>query len=461
MQNRRFAAGVGNLPMLGKIGAFLPNLGKIAAAGALCGLLGFALPLPASAAVRSPAGRFRVAGETTPEAVALALALDEISSGVAAATGLAYPESTGPIVQVFLPATAEESSRAPSSLARFQDGALYQRLLLGDPRATPDAALAEGAAALLAVRYAASTLPRAERRHAIPVAPDWLSCGLARVLTPSSRAEVRRFVKSDMAAHEPPALSDIVSRTALPAGAWAEKMYAAEAVRFLFPEGDAAVWRALFSSLARGGKPTPAWLRDHCPALARGRVEATWKAYLSGLARERLPADFSAAEDLKLDDELDEILEASPRDTLSDPRAPASLSHASLVAARRDEWVPSFARAKALAIRMLATRAADPGLGEALAAYAKFFDTLSRPPEVKKSFWKSEKAEIRAAEAAWETGLEVTWNRAEALRSAYRDAASRRSRYVDLFDLPAAPLPAPDASSARSAVSAYVDRFAR
>ncbi|MBQ7252657.1 MAG: hypothetical protein IJS32_08665, partial [Kiritimatiellae bacterium] len=108
--------------------------------------------IPAPAAVRSPAGRFRVAGETTPEAVSLALALDELSASVAAATGLPWPADAGPVIHVFPPATPEEAARAPSSLARFQDGALYQRLLLGDLRATGDAALAEGAAALLLAR---------------------------------------------------------------------------------------------------------------------------------------------------------------------------------------------------------------------------------------------------------------------------------------------------------------------
>jgi hypothetical protein len=417
---------------------------------------------PSPAAVRSPAGRFRVAGETTPEAVSLALALDEISSGVAAATGIPYPAAAGPIIHVFPPSSPEEASRAPSSLARFQDGAFYQRLLLGDLRRTGDVDLAEGAVALLLARYAAATLPRSARLHAIPAAPAWLAAGLSRILSPSARNEVRRFLKNDLAANRPPALSDIVSRTSLPPGAWPEKMYAAEAVRFLFPPGDAASWQALLSALARGEKLTPAWLRDHCPALARGRVEATWQAYLARLPQERIPSDFSAAEDLRVDDELDEILQASPRETTGLPAAPEAATPAALAAARREAWVVPFARTKALKIRMLATRAADAQLGEALAAYAKFFDTLARPPEVKKSFWKSEKEEIRTAETAWKTGLDVTWKRAEALRASYRTATTKRSRYVDLFDLPAGgEIPPPAAIAARPPVSVYVDRFDR
>jgi hypothetical protein len=421
-----------------------------------------AVPVPAPAAVRSPAGRFRIAGETTPEAVSLALALDELSASVAAATGLPWPADAGPIIHVFPAATPEEAGRVPSSLARFEDGALYQRLLLGDLRATGEADLAEGAAALLLARFSAATLPRAARIHAIPAVPAWLSAGLSRILTPAARGEVRRFLKADLARNAPPALADIVSRTALPPGAWAEKTYAAEAVRFLFPRGDAATWRTLLAAIARGERIDPAWLRGHCPALARGQVEATWKAYLAHLADERAPADFSAAEDLRIDDELDELLQASPRDTLGDPAAPEAAAPAAVIAARREAWAAPFARAKALKIRMLATRAADAELARCLAAYAKFFDTLSRPPEPKKSFWKSGKAEERAADAAWKTGLEVTWKRAEEMHAAYRTATANRSRYIDLFDMPDADvLPRAPAGGPRPPLSAYVDRFDR
>lgn len=436
---------------------------RAAAAGtalALSLLLLSALPSPA--AVRSPAGRFRVAGETTPEAVALAIALDELSASLCAATGLPWPADAGPIIHVFPAATPDEASRPPSSLARFQDGEFYQRLLLGDLRSTGDADLAEGAAALLLARFSAATLPRSARVHAIPAVPAWLPAGLSRILTPAARAEVRRFLKADLARNPPPSLADIVSRTALPPGAWVEKTYAAEAVRFLFPRGDAATWRTLLSAIARGGRIDPAWLRAHCPALARGRVEATWKAYLSHLADERAPADFSAAEDLRLDDELDVLLHSPPRELLSDPAAPASLPPAGAIAARREPWAAPFARTKALKIRMLATRAADADLARTLAAYAGFFDTLARPPEPKRSFWTSAKTEERAADAAWKTGLEVTWKRAEELHAAWRAATAGRSRYVDLFDLPGADLPERSRADApRSPLSRYVDRFDR
>ena len=100
--------------------------------------------------------------------------------------------------------------------------------------------------------------------------------------------------------------------------------------------------------------------------------------------------------------------------------------------------------------------------GDEAAAYAKFFDTLSRPPVPEKSFWKSGKAEERAADAAWKTGLEVTWKRAEEMHAAYRTATADRSRYIDLFDMPDADaLPRAPAGGPRPAVSAYVDRFDR
>ena len=254
------------------------------------------------------------------------------------------------------------------------------------------------------------------------------------------RSRNRDWLARELAEGRHMPLARVVKQATLPPGRWREKAYAAAAVEFLFPDGEAQTWTALFQAAGRGEAIDPSWLRRHSPALAGRNPEGAWREHLAERARTRTIAAWSDR-GLQLEDRLLQALNARPQELVSGLPAgvPQELFARDLIAYRSESWTAAVAAALSMRVQSLGL-GASPALQEVLASYAAFFDLLESPPEEKVPWWRRGRRGTEKPrppdDATWQIALNQLWRRAEQRHQAFLENLQARKRYVDGFDRP-------------------------
>ena len=413
------------------------------------------LPVPGEAQVRRDAGgspgqaghasiysadrRFMVSGMTSAENMVLAGHLAELAEKVEAITGGPLPMERDQILGVMV-----QSSSAPDAevlmMQGWDDGRFYQRLVVPGRLRMDGEDLMEGVCWLLLNRHAAEHTPPAQRTGMGATVPDWVSAGLAQNTQAALKSRNRDWIARELADGRVLPLAQVVKQELLPPGRWREKAYAAAAVEFLFPDGEADAWAALFQANGRKDAIDPAWLRRHCPALAERNPEAAWREHLAAQARRRTVEAWTDRS-LQIEERLLQTLNFQPRALAAEvpPEVPQELFARDLIAYRGQGWTPAVASALSLQMQNLKL-GAPPILQDVLSCYAAFFDQLSTPPAEKTHWWRKRQrdpARIQPPDdATWKVALSQLWQRAERAHQQFLEQHQTRKRYVDGFDRP-------------------------
>lgn len=392
-----------------------------------------------NASIYSADRRFMVSGMTSAENMVLAGYMADWAEKVEAITGLPLPMGRDQILGVMV-----QSSSSPDAevlkMQGWDDGRFYQRLVVPGRLRMDGEDLMEGACWLLLNRYAAEHTPPAQRTGMGATVPDWVSAGLAQNTQAALKSRNRDWIARELADGRILPLAQVVKQDVLPPGRWREKAYAAAAVEFLFPDGEAGAWTALFQAAGRKEAIDPAWLRQHCPALAGRNPEATWREHLAGQSRRRTVEAWTDRS-LQIEERLLQTLNFQPRGLAAEvpPDVPKELFARDLIAYRRQGWTPVVASALSLQVQNLKL-GAPPILQDVLSCYAAFFDQLSTPPAEKTSWWRKrhrDPANIQPPDdATWQVALNQLWQRAERAHQQFLEQHQTRKRYVDAFDRP-------------------------
>ncbi len=429
------------------------------------------LPAPARpgrAAIYSADRRFMVSGMTSAENMVLAGTLADVARKVEQTTGMPLPLRRDQVLGVLVQSTSAPDARV-LKVQGWDDGRFYQRLVAPSALRLDEEDLLEAAVWLLLNRYAAEYTAPAQRAGMGATAPDWIASGLAQNTQPALRSRNQEWIARELAAGRVLPLAQVVRQELLPPGRWREKAYAAAAVEFLFPAGDAQAWATLCQAIGTRQAVDSAWLRRNCPALQAGKPEAAWRAHLEDRARVRA-ADAGSDRSLQIEEKLVQILNFRPRDRVADVPAevPGDLFARDLIDYRGQAWTLPVAAALSLEVQGLKL-GAPPTLQEPLASYAAFFNQLANPPPSKAGWWPRARKDPRKLQppddATWQVALNQLWQRAERAHQDFLEIYQARKRFVDGFDQAApgeftAPLPAP-ADRPRTRIQSYVDEVER
>lgn len=432
-----------------------------------------ALP-PGHASVRSADLHYLVSGLPSEENLRWADRLSSQEKALAKWVSRTVPFGSDPPIAVSF-RTRAEGIEPVVRIQGWEEGRFLQRLAAPGAWGVDSEDFDEAACWLLLNRCAADATPSDLRFGMGAETPDWLACGLARVLDPALRARNREWIARDWREGRAMPLADIVKLSRLPSGQWREKAYAAAAVEFLLPSGAAAAWQELFDALGNREPVNARWFRAHAPALSGSEEspEASWRAWL---ARTAAAADTSTdRRDRSLAQEalLMDILSCRPRET--DPAVPADIPDEvyarDLAAWRGQPWCTRLAARLLVRVQELAPTAPD-AFRETLAAYASYFAQLGTPPAPKKHWWQRSGDDVPTAaprppdDAAWALALNQLWQRAERLHRGFLENTLARKQYIDTWDARSRPLPSDDssltdapASPPRTPLQLYLDRF--
>lgn len=454
------------------------------AAGSLAAALLWGLPTPPAASapppghasVRTADLHYLVSGLPSADNLLWADRLAAQEKALSKWIGRTVPFGNDPPIAVSF-RTRADGIEPVVRIQGWEDGRFLQRLAAPGVWGIDADDFDEAACWLLLNRCAAGATPPEFRYGMGAETPDWLACGLARDLDSALRARTRDWIARDWREGRAMPLADIVKLSRLPSGQWREKAYAAAAVEFLLPSGDAAAWQALFDALARRETPTARWFRAHSPALA-GKDESPETLWRAWLARTAAAADSAAGagrRDRSLAQEalLMDILTCRPRET--DPGVPADIPAEvyarDLAAWRGQPWCTRLATRLLVRVQELAPTAPD-ALRDAIAAYASYFAQLATPPAPERHWWQRGGDDDDSAaprppdDAAWSLALNQLWQRAERLHRDFLETTLARKQYLDLWDARSRPLPddtppdAPDeAPLPRTPIQRYLDRF--
>ncbi len=392
---------------------------------------------PGRAAMYSADRRFMVSGLTSAENMLLAGKLAELARQVEEQVRRPLPMQRDQVLGVLV-----QSGGAPDAaimkVQGWDDGRFYQRLVVPSAVRLDEEDLFEAACWLLLNRYAADYTPEGRRSGIGVTVPDWISCGLAHNTQPALKARNREWLNREQTEGHAMPLAQVIKLGQLPGGRWREKAYAAAAVDFLFPAGQAAEWQTLFAAVGARQAIDAAWLRDNAAALQGQKPEDAWRAFLTELRRKRSVEAWSDR-GLLLEERLLQALNFQPRNFAPEIPAevPLDLFARDLIEFRAQAWVAPLAAALSLQVQSLKL-GAPPTLQEVLTAYSQFFDELTRPPAEKQSWWrrapKSSGKTPVGDDATWELALNQLWARAERAHQTFLATTQNRKQYVSQFD---------------------------
>jgi hypothetical protein len=392
---------------------------------------------PGRAAIYSADRRFMVSGMTSAENMVLVGKLAELAGKVEEKTGMSLPLQRNQVLGVMVQSASSPDAQV-LKMQGWDDGQFYQRLIAPGALRLGSEDLMEGACWLMLNRFAAEYTPTAQRTGMGATVPDWISAGLAQNTQAALRSRNRDWIARELAEGRTLPLAQVVKQAELPPGRWREKAYAAEAVEFLFPDGDLNTWAMLFKAVGTRQAIDAAWLRKNCPALRDQKPEMAWRAQLEKRARSRTIESWSDR-GLQIEAKLLQTLNFRPQDLATNLPAdvPQELFAHDLIGYRQQAWAPSIAAALSLQVQSLEI-GASPALQEVLASYAAFFDQLVTPPPEKHAWWQRTKKDPKKIQppddATWQVALNQLWMRAERSHQAFLENNQSRKRYVDSFD---------------------------
>lgn len=398
---------------------------------------GFRVGSSGRATIYSADRRFMVTGMTSAENMVMANRLAELAGKVEEKTGMPLPMARDQVLGV----TAQSASTPEARVLKMQgwdEGRFYQRLVVPGKLRLDDEDWMEGACWLLLNRHAAEHAPAGQRAGMGATTPEWISAGLAQNTQAALRSRNRDWIARELAEGGPMPLAQVIKLETLPPGRWREKAYAAAAVEFLFPDGDAATWAALFKAVGVRQAIDAAWLRKTSPALRDQNPEKVWRAHLEKRARSRT-LEAWGDRGLQVEERLLQTLNFRPRDWAGGipDEVPQEMYARDLIEHRGQEWTVGVVSALKLQVQGLGL-GAPPALQEVLAAYAAFFDQLATPPAEKRAWWrlgrKGEEQVRPPDDATWQVALNQLWLRAERAHQAFLENHQTRKRYVDSFD---------------------------
>ena len=383
--------------------------------------------------------RFMVSGLTSAENMVLARRLAEQADRVEARTGLPLPMRRDQVMGVMV-----QSSSAPGAPAMkmqgWDDGRFYQRLVVPSAVRLDEEDLMESLCGLLLNRYAAEYAPAGQRVGTGATVPEWISVGLAQNTQAALRSRNRDWISRELGENRAMPLAQVVKLETLPPGRWREKAYAAAAVEFLFPAGDAQTWTALAKAVGLRQAVDAAWLRQNAPALRDRKPEEAWREHLEKRIRAR-PAERGSDRGLQIESKLLQTLNFRPRDLAGGvpDEVPEDLFARDLIEHRGQPWALSVAASLALQVQGLEL-GAPPAMREVLAHYAAFFRQLGVPPAEKTAWWKRSRKDPKKIQppddATWLVALNQLWQRAEGAHRRFLEQLQSRKQYVDAFDRP-------------------------
>lgn len=433
-------------------------------------------PHPGHASVRSADLHYLVSGLPSEENLRWVDRLSSQEKALSKWVGRTVPFGSDPPIAVSF-RTRADGIEPVVRIQGWEEGRFLQRLAAPGAWGVDSEDFDEASCWLLLNRCAADATPSNLRFGMGAEAPDWLACGLARVLDSTIRARNREWIARDWREGRAMPLADIVKLSRLPSGQWREKAYAAAAVEFLLPSGATGAWQELFDALGNREPVNARWFRAHAPALA-GREEspeAAWRAWLARTAAATDTAAGSGRRDRSLAQEalLMDILSCRPHET--DPAVPADVPDEvyarDLAAWRGQPWCTRLAARLLVRVQELAPTAPDT-FRETLSAYASYFAQLGTPPAPKKHWWQRSGDDVPTAaprppdDAAWALALNQLWQRAERLHRDFLENTLTRKQYIDTWDARSRPLSSDtdtltDATESppRTPLQLYLDRF--
>lgn len=260
-----------------------------------------------------------------------------------------------------------------------------------------------------------------ERRagHGVPVdrVPQWLSVGLAQNLDPAMRLRNRRIVNSWVPRSTRPGVGQVMAWDTLPERWHRTKAVCGMAVAWLASlKPHEQVWPVVLDRLASGEGITADWV---AVALAGGKgtveLERAWSQWLE--RQDRVIQDFGTLSSGGLDQlrRMTEIGSAELTSPLEDGRE-APLTPRDLIARRKALSVRLAAKERAQQVQALTVGKA-PELVEVGAAYARFFEGLSRKESTLRLKWR-----LYRADRAWDSLQRLTL-----AREAYLDQVERET----------------------------------
>lgn len=432
---------------------------------ALCAMGADGQLAPSRAAMYSTDRRFMVTGMTAAENMMLAGELADMAREVERTVGLPLPMGLNEVITV----TVAENNEGRAEISRFQgwDGErFFQRLLLPERVRLDREDLLESASWILLNRYGSTYTPRSKRLGMGGMVPDWIAVGVGQNVLPILKTRNRDWLARELAENNIIPLQEVIKLEFLPSGRWREKVYAAAAVDFLWPAGDAG-WVTLFGAVAGGTVIDAAWLRLHTTALSgrEGHPEQRWKEFLQRYVKAQSPVSWGDIS-MRQEEKLVQALTFRPHQLLPDlPPSVADLLHAKdLIQYVTQEWMPLLAATLSLQIQGLSI-GTTPDFQRVVGGYTAYFERLTSPPTITppRKWWQ--RAEKRPKDAMTEAALEVAlnqlWNRAERQHQEFLQVQQQRRRYVDAFEPPESPLTEemPEDSVPRTRLQQAVDAF--